>query len=156
MKAFLTVVVVNTMVMTGLGVFIAMRMPVPHNAPFLTTQDDWSLFAEVFGSIGGTLFAGLAFAGLIWTIRIQQRELRETRGELANAVKAQNAHVETAKQTAKLSALAALFADTSRSAQFLGPRYIGSEEGKEMLEELSKLRSQIEAELLGLSSDPRD
>jgi hypothetical protein len=146
---FLSVVVMPL----GVGCFIWEQLPPPK---------DVTVFASAFGDVVGPLFAALAFAGLIYTalmqreeLSLQREELRETRAVLERTANAQTAQVDTAKQAAKLSALAALFTDTSRSAQFLGPRYIGSEEGKEMLESLSKLRGQIEAVLLDLGSDSK-
>lgn len=65
-------------------------------------------FADMYGAIVGTLFGGLAFAGLILTIRIQQRELRETREELARTANAQDAHVKVAQLAARLDAATVL------------------------------------------------
>jgi archaellum component FlaC len=140
------------MVMIGLSVFIVWRMPVPQNAPFLTTQDDWSLFAEVFGSIGGTLFAGLAFAGLIWTIRVQQRELKETRKELAEATKAQvksqkahEAHVKVAQQSARLSAATALLNHYEAQIPKLEKKMsLGMGGGPEVRERLTKVLKEVD------------
>jgi hypothetical protein len=71
-------------------------------------------FGDVFGGINA-FFTGLAFAGLIYTILLQRRELelqreelRLTRGELHTSAKAQQEQVSELQESAKLSALTAL------------------------------------------------
>lgn len=67
-----------------------------------------------FGDINA-LFTGLAFAGVIYTILLQRRELelqreelRLNRGELSRSAQAQTEQVEMLKQSADLSAMTAL------------------------------------------------
>lgn len=151
-------------IMAALSVAIFRFMPLPHNAGFPTTQADWTLFADLLGSIGGTFFAGLAFAGLIWTIRIQQRELRETREELAKAAKAQvesqkahEAHVKVAQQAARLSAATALL----NHYQALMPRLIvdsqpgmgGGASVRARLDEVQKAVGELETEIQTLRDE---
>jgi hypothetical protein len=71
-------------------------------------------FGDIFGGINA-FFTGLAFAGLIYTILLQRRELelqreelRLTRGELHTSAKAQQEQVSELQESAKLSALTAL------------------------------------------------
>lgn len=87
MRVFLIMVAIVIALMVILGVGIMLVLPVPHNSPRYTAQD-WTVFADVYGAVVGTFFAGLAFAGVIWTIRLQQRELKETREELARTADA--------------------------------------------------------------------
>lgn len=74
----------------------------------------WGQFGDIFGGINA-LFTGLAFAGVIYTILLQRRELglqrdelRLTRDELARSATAQNEQVAQLKESAKLAALTAL------------------------------------------------
>lgn len=84
--------------------------------------DNWSdraSFGDMFGAIG-TLFSGLAFAGVIYTIllqrrdlEIQRRELEVTRGDLERTAKAQEKsqlalkeQAQALKITAQLNSLA--------------------------------------------------
>tara|TARA_R110000787_G_scaffold286157_2_gene403491 strand:- start:7424 stop:7918 length:495 start_codon:yes stop_codon:yes gene_type:complete len=83
--------------------------------------DNWSdrgTFGDLFGAVNG-LFSGLAFAGLIYTIVLQKRdlqmqrdEIRMNRSELKKSAKAQvksekalTEQVEQMKITSKLNAL---------------------------------------------------
>jgi hypothetical protein len=96
---------------------------------WLILAEGWSTFAEVYAATVGTLFGGLAFAGIIWTIMLQRRELalqrqelRETRKELERTAVAQEkseaalsaqgaalrAQVEVAQLSARLNAATAL------------------------------------------------
>jgi len=85
---------------------------------------DWNnrgLFGDMFGSVN-SLFAGLAFAGVIYTILLQRNELalqRQelilTRAQLTRSAKAQEQseealreQVETLQVTARLNALSSL------------------------------------------------
>ena len=85
---------------------------------------DWNnrgLFGDMFGSVN-SLFAGLAFAGVIYTIllqrnelALQRRELELTREQLTRSAKAQELSEEALREqgttlqlTAKLNALSAL------------------------------------------------
>jgi cell division protein FtsB len=154
--------------MTALAVAIAVLMPVPHDASFLATQADWTLFADVFGSVGGTIFSGLAFAGLIWTIRIQQQELKETREELAKTAtaqvesqKAHEAHVRVAQQSARLSAATALLSHYDGQMYRLAETIEVSLNEKKAnqtadLERMSVKRTEVRKEIYALRDELRD
>ena len=90
----------------------------------LVGLDDWSdrgTFGDLFGAVNA-LFAGLAFAGLIYTIVLQKRDLEMQREEIAQnrlelkkSAKAQqkseralSEQVEQMKITARLNALKTL------------------------------------------------
>lgn len=65
----------------------------------LVPPGEWGTFGDVYGAVVGTLFAGLAFAGLILTVHLQRRELAETREELKRTADAQvEAHRALATQ----------------------------------------------------------
>lgn len=75
---------------------------------------EWSdrgTFGDMFGAVN-TLFSGLAFAGVIYAIilqgkelALQRQELEMTRGELAKAAKAQTEQAESLLRAAKINAL---------------------------------------------------
>lgn len=80
----------------------------------ITTQfDTWAdrgTFGDMFGAVN-TLFSGLAFAGVIYAIflqgkelELQREELKMTRDELAKSADAQNAQVEMMLHAAKINA----------------------------------------------------
>ena len=71
-------------------------------------------FGDIFGGVNAA-FTGLAFAGVIYTILLQRRELelqrdelRLTRDELARSATAQGEQVEQLRESARLAALTAL------------------------------------------------
>lgn len=71
-------------------------------------------FGDIFGGVNA-LFTGLAFAGVIYTILLQRRELelqreelRLNRVELSRSAQAQADQVEMLKQSAGLSAMSSL------------------------------------------------
>jgi hypothetical protein len=105
-KTFLLTVGIILVLMVGSAFGVAWLIGAPPLREF--SSQDWTAFSELYGATVGTLFAGLAFAGVIWTIHLQRRELFETREELRRTADAQAAQVETAKQVAKLNALATL------------------------------------------------
>jgi hypothetical protein len=77
-------------------------------------MDTRGQFGDMFGGINA-LFTGLAFAGVIYTILLQRRdlelqrdELRLTREELHTSAEAQKGQVSQLEQAAHLSALTAL------------------------------------------------
>ncbi|WP_053978180.1 hypothetical protein [Mangrovimonas xylaniphaga] len=88
---------------------------------FLPKLEDKALLGDSFGTIN-SLFSGLAFAGIIYTILLQRKELalqrqelKETRLELERSANAQEKsetqqkrQSENLKQTAKLNALSTL------------------------------------------------
>lgn len=88
---------------------------------FLPTLEGRGQFGDMFG-LANSLFSGCAFAGLIYTIVLQRRELTLQRQELAltraelarsataqeNAERALAAQVRTANQSARLTAIAHL------------------------------------------------
>ncbi len=94
---------------------------VTHFSPLSGTLEQRGAFGDSFGSINA-LFAGFAFAGVIYAIllqreelRLQRKELKMTREELSRSAKAQEAvsrtqrqSLEQQQQTAILSALTAL------------------------------------------------
>lgn len=101
----------------------------------IPTPKDFGAFAQAFGSIVGSLFAGLAFAGLIYTalmqreeLSLQRQELRETREELKRQADAQEAseaalraQVEAAQLSARLTAMTTLIGFyNSRSTGLFG------------------------------------
>ena len=73
---------------------------------FLNTWEQRSQFGEMFGSVN-TLFSGLAFAGVIYTILLQRHELELQR-------ESQTRSEQLMVQTANLSALNSLVEATSR------------------------------------------
>ena len=91
---------------------------------FYCNLTDRGVFGDSFGAIN-SLFSGLAFAGIIYTILLQRKELKLqrdelelTRDELAKSAKAQiESQKELAKQslnmkrTAELNALSTLIQD---------------------------------------------
>lgn len=77
-------------------------------------MDERGQFGDIFGGVNA-LFTGLAFAGVIYTILLQRRELelqreelRLNRAELSRSAQAQMDHVETLKESADLSAMSTL------------------------------------------------
>lgn len=75
---------------------------------------DRGLFGDMFGAIN-SLFSGLAFVGIIYTIFLQQKELelqrkelKLTREELKRQAEAQEKSGKILSKTAKLNALAAI------------------------------------------------
>lgn len=80
-------------------------------------------FGDIFGGINA-LFTGLAFAGVIYTVLLQRRELglqrdelRLTRDELARSATAQTEQVVQLKESARLAALTALLNVNSANLQ---------------------------------------
>ena len=76
--------------------------------------DQRGQFGDMFGSVNA-LFSGLAFAGVIYTLVLQQRELalqrkelRETRNELRKQAMAATDQAETALLAAKINAYGSL------------------------------------------------
>lgn len=97
-------------------------------------KDRHGTFGDTFGAIN-SLFSGLAFAGIIYTIllqrkelELQRQELRETRKELERAANAQESsgqqlkrQAENLKMTAKLNALSTLVNFyNDRESKFIG------------------------------------
>ncbi|MDO9319550.1 MAG: hypothetical protein Q7V56_15315 [Gammaproteobacteria bacterium] len=79
----------------------------------LSTWSDRGTFGDMFGAVN-TLFSGLAFAGVIYAIYLQSKELELqrmelelTRNELAKSAEAQNSQVRLMLHSAKLNAVAA-------------------------------------------------
>ena len=99
-------------------IWIASLFVIPY---FLTDLQKRALLGDSFGTIN-SLFSGLAFAGIIYTILLQRKELalqrqelRETRLELErsataqeNSERQQRRQSENLKITAKLNALSTL------------------------------------------------
>lgn len=84
-------------------------------AVFLPYFWDVLTISEIFEGIN-SLFAGLAFAGIIYTIflqrnelRLQRKELKETREELKRSADAQERSETIMAKTAEIGALSQLF-----------------------------------------------
>lgn len=78
---------------------------------YIPTWSERGTFGDMFGAVN-TLFSGLAFAGLIYTIYLQSNELslqrdelKLTREELAKSADAQESQVESMLKTAKINAI---------------------------------------------------
>ena len=79
--------------------------------------DDWTVrgtFGDLFGAVNA-LFSGLAFAGLIYTIVLQRREIEANREEIKKTNKAQkhtqrvmDGQLEQMQHTTRLTALNSL------------------------------------------------
>jgi hypothetical protein len=119
MLVSLVLIVIGLMVLGG---YLEIR--------FLKDWQDRSHFGEMFGSLH-TLFSGLAFAGVIYTILLQRHELELQRGEVRRSAAAQAKSERIMALTAKLSALNSLVEATSRKlvdmkgrrdpAEYIGP-----------------------------------
>ena len=94
---------------------------------------DWTQrgqFGDMFGALN-TVFSGLAFAALAYTLNLQRKELAlqrqelaETRAELAKQAKAQEEQAKTALKAAEISALGALFQSYSQLIAAERPSFI--------------------------------
>ena len=72
--------------------------------------DSWttrSSFGDMFGVLS-SLFTGLAFAAVIYSLYLQRKDLKITQEELRHSVKAQNEQAESLRETALLNALTTL------------------------------------------------
>ena len=76
-----------------------------------TNWGDRGTFGDMFGAVN-TLFSGLAFSGIIYTIflqgkelELQREELAMTRAELAKAADAQNHQAKLMLHSAKINAV---------------------------------------------------
>jgi hypothetical protein len=83
----------------------------------------WELrgtFGDMFGAVN-SLFSGLAFAGVIYAILLQRRELQETREELRRTADAQERSEMIARENSYLSAMAAILnAETAKMQRATG------------------------------------
>lgn len=79
---------------------------------------DYATLGDSFGALNA-LFSGLAFAGLIYAIRLQSLELRETRDELEKTREAQEEQAKNQTLSAKLQALNTLTQQANQSNNFL-------------------------------------
>jgi hypothetical protein len=94
--------------------------------------DNWekrSQFGEMFGSIN-TLFSGLAFAGVIYTILLQRKELESQRESQAKSE-------QLMVLTAQLSALNSLVEATSR-------KLIDMKERKDPATEIASVKTELD------------
>jgi hypothetical protein len=66
-------------------------------------------FGDMFGAVN-SLFSGLAFAGIIWTIILQRRELAIQRREMEQAREESRRIAQASEDAARLSALSQLSA----------------------------------------------
>ncbi len=113
------------------------------------TWPNRGMFGDMFGAVNA-LFSGLAFAGIIYAIFLQHRELELqrnelelTRKELKRSARAQADQVEILKKTAKLNALST---KVSCHAQFASQyKDIGGTSSKA---ELGKALEQLDRMLL--------
>lgn len=69
-------------------------------------QKDRGTYGDMFGAVN-SLFSGLAFAGIIYTILLQREELRLQREELIKSVEAQQESAAALEKQVRLSAVAA-------------------------------------------------
>ncbi|MCG7949111.1 MAG: hypothetical protein N0C84_22500 [Candidatus Thiodiazotropha taylori] len=95
-------IVLVLVLQAGFGYFIYYSLP---------TWPDRGTFGDMFGAVN-TLFSGLAFAGLIYAIYLQSRELSlqrvelmQTREELAKSAKSQAHQAKYMLKAAKINAL---------------------------------------------------
>jgi hypothetical protein len=109
------------LVAVTVGIFAILALVPIVLAHYLPTPEVRGQFGDMFG-LANSLFSGLAFAGLIYTILLQRRELSLQREELAltrvelsrsataleNSEKAMAAQVRVASQTSRLTAIAQL------------------------------------------------
>ncbi len=120
-----------------IGVFVVWLISI-FIVPFIYTElNDRALFGDSFGVIN-SLFSGFAFAGIIYTIllqrkelSLQRKELRETREELKRSANAQEKsetqqrrQSENLKITAQLNALSTLvsyYSDVETKNKTLNP-----------------------------------
>ena len=101
---------------SGLFVLFALVITIQVIAGFVisgqfTNWGDRGTFGDMFGAVN-TLFSGLAFSGIIYTIflqgkelELQREELAMTRGELAKAADAQNQQAKLMLHSAKINAV---------------------------------------------------
>jgi hypothetical protein len=126
-------------------------------------MDNWSdrgTFGDLFGAVNG-LFSGLAFAGLIYTIVLQKRdlqmqrdEIRMNRTELKKSAKAQvksekalTEQVEQMKITSKLNALNTIinYYNLQISSQSTSPEALikFKEKRRETIKEIDQLINRV-------------
>ena len=76
----------------------------------LSSEHCWEVkgqFGDTFGALNA-LFSGLAFAGLIYTILLQRKELELTRQELKKATENQTKSEEALRKQAKSMSMTAM------------------------------------------------
>lgn len=76
--------------------------------PAAADPDKWGTFGDFFGGLMNPIVAFAAFYWLTQSVKLQKRELAETRQELELAATAQQQLVETGKVTVQIAALSAL------------------------------------------------
>jgi len=116
-------------------------------ANYLESWTERGTFGDAFGALN-TLFAGLAFAGVICAIYLQGRELRlqreeleQTREQLRRSAEAQEQTHATLRLQTRLSAMSALVAADAALYEKLSPRSSASEG---MSIRIQKQRQQLE------------
>lgn len=104
MKGLFILFVIVIFIQAIMGLTIYHQMP---------TWTDRGTFGDMFGAIN-TLFSGLAFAGVIYAVflqskelKLQREELELTRNELEKSTKAQASQANTMLKAAKINALSA-------------------------------------------------
>ncbi len=137
------------------GVVIALQLAAGW---LITTQfDSWAdrgTFGDMFGTVN-TLFSGLAFAGIIYAIflqskelSLQRQELAMTRDELAKAADAQSQQAKLMLQSAKINAISSKL-DTYTTLMVNKRTIPGSKKGSRdnVLETLKELQALVDEDV---------
>jgi hypothetical protein len=97
--AAICVAIFVVLLLQGLYGFLVFR--------WLGEMDTRGQFGDIFGGVNA-FFTGLAFAGVIYTIFLQRKELELQRVELRRSADAQSEQVERLEEAAELSAISTL------------------------------------------------
>ena len=131
----------------------------------LAPQANRGTFGDMFGAVNA-LFSGLAFAGVIYTVwlqtkelALQREELQATREELRRAANAQEETKTALQRQVRLQALAAAVSantDIAEVTKHYNARnqIVLSPEGKEAKTKIENLASEIEKELSASATNP--
>ena len=148
-----------------LALVVLVWLAAPRILPTLIGSADGAIYAAL-----EALFSGLAFAGVVWTVLLQSRELAlqraeliTTREEMARA-RAESARTASAQEdVARLAALTALFAHEDENVRAMtairsmpqpdgpgrrfriGPSLPSSDDVELAQQRLSRLRAEVEA-----------
>lgn len=124
--------------------------------------DDWQTrgqFGDLFGSVN-SLFSGLAFAALIYTIclqrkelalqrielRLQRKEMKASRGELAAQVAVQKALYQATIAQIKVSAEQARVEVSKIKMDYMQPKNMTISEIEIIAKGINKMAKQLESE----------
>lgn len=122
---------------------------------YLPTLEERAYFGEMFG-VTHSLFEGLGFAALIFTILIQQREIKDHRKETNKSVLIQKSLVEVLSITAQLNAQYSLLdsknREHDRSLALKVPKTTSDEEDKEIKKVELKISNSVDT-LIEIRSD---